>query len=144
MRLLSWCKMTNDKLVKLAMEVMKNTYSPYSNFPVGAAIEMNDGTVFQGANVENASYGATICAERSAIVSAVAKGYKPKDFKKIAIVSKMNSITPPCAVCRQVLVEFFAPDAEVIMASVDGEYKIATVNELVPYSFTEEELGDVN
>ncbi len=136
--------MKNKELVEFAAKAMENTYSPYSRFPVGAAILMNDGTVFAGANVENASYGATICAERSAIVSAVVNGYKPGEFKKIAVISKMNNITPPCAVCRQVLVEFFKPNAEVIMASYNQDYKIATVSELVPYSFTEEELGDVN
>ncbi len=135
---------SEKELVKLAKLAMENTYSPYSNFPVGAAIEMSDGVVFHGANVENASYGATICAERSAIVAAVSNGYKPKDFKQIAIISKMRDITPPCAVCRQVLVEFFAADAKVIMSSYDENYKVATVSELVPYSFTEEELGDVN
>ncbi len=135
--------MNNEKMIELAKEAMENTYSPYSNFPVGAAIEMNDGTIFQGANVENASFGATICAERSAVVAAVAAGYKPKDFKQIAVISHMNSVTPPCAVCRQVLVEFFDANAPVIMSSFDGEYKIATVGELVPYSFTDGELGDV-
>lgn len=136
--------MENKLLVEKAAKVMENTYSPYSKFPVGAAILMTDGTVFVGTNVENASYGATICAERSAIVSAVAKGYKPGDFEKIAVISKMHNITPPCAVCRQVLVEFFKPNAEVLMANYNQEYTVATVSELVPYSFTEEELGDVN
>ncbi len=135
--------MKNEEMIKLAKEAMENTYSPYSKFPVGAAIEMNDGTIFKGANVENASFGATICAERSAIVAAVSAGYKPKDFKQIAVISHMNDVTPPCAVCRQVLVEFFAANAPVIMSSFDGEYKIATVSELVPYSFTDGELGDV-
>ncbi len=136
--------MENKNLVEIAAKAMENSYSPYSSFPVGAALLMTDGTVFIGTNVENASYGATICAERSAIVSAVASGYKAKDFVKIAVISKMNNITPPCAVCRQVLVEFFKPNAEVIMASYNQDYKIATVSELVPYSFTDEELGDVN
>ncbi len=136
--------MENKLLVEKAIKVMENTYSPYSKFPVGAAILMTDGTIFVGTNVENASFGATICAERSAIVSAVAKGYKPGDFEKIAVISKMHNITPPCAVCRQVLVEFFKPSAEVLMANYNQEYTVATVSELVPYSFTEEELGDVN
>lgn len=136
--------MENKLLVEKAIKVMENTYSPYSKFPVGAAILMTDGTIFVGTNVENASFGATICAERSAIVSAVAKGYKPGDFEKIAVISKMHNITPPCAVCRQVLVEFFKPNAEVLMANYNQEYTVATVSDLVPYSFTEEELGDVN
>ncbi len=136
--------MNGEKLIKRAREVMENTYSPYSNFPVGAALLTTDGTIFVGTNVENASYGATICAERSAIVSAVAAGYKPGDFTEIAIISHMNKVTPPCALCRQVLVEFFKPQAIVHMVSYDEQIKTVTVKELVPYSFTDEDLGDIN
>lgn len=136
--------MNHESLIEYAIEAMENSYSPYSKFPVGAALEMNDGKIFKGANVENASFGGTICAERSAIVAAVSNGYKPKEFKRLAIVSKMNDITPPCAICRQTLVEFFKADAQVIMANENKKYKIVTVSELVPYSFTENELGDVS
>ncbi len=136
--------MKPELLIKKAREVMENTYSPYSKFPVGAALLVEDGTMFVGTNVENASFGATICAERSAIVSAVAAGYGPGDFKEIAIISQMNNVTPPCALCRQVLVEFFKPNAKVHMLSHDEKIKTVTVKDLVPYAFTDEDLGDIN
>ncbi|MGL5021031.1 MAG: cytidine deaminase [Mycoplasmatales bacterium] len=136
--------MENIKLLELANEVMENSYSPYSLFPVGAAIEMKDGKIIRGVNVENASFGATICAERSAITAAISLGYKAQDFKKIAITSKMNVITPPCAVCRQVMVEFFNSDVEIIMGNEKLKMQVTNINELVPFRFTESELGDIN
>jgi cytidine deaminase len=136
--------MNNIDLLIKANSIMKNSYSPYSKFPVGAAILMNDGNVICGVNVENASYGATICAERSAITAAISNGYKKEDFKKIAITSKMNSITPPCAICRQVMVEFFDENVEIIMGNERLDMKVVNVYDLVPYTFTESDLGDIN
>ncbi len=136
--------MNQNILVEHARSVMEKTYSPYSKFPVGAALMVNDGTIFVGTNVENASFGATICAERSAVVSAVSAGYQPGDFKEIAVISHMNNVTPPCALCRQVLVEFFPPQALIHMTSYSGKIKTVTLDALVPYAFGEDDLGDVN
>ncbi len=134
--------MTNVQLVKVANKALLNSYSPYSNFKVGAALLCSDGTIFSGTNVENASYGATICAERTAIVSAVASGYGREDFIKLAITSEMNAITPPCGMCRQVMVEFFNDNVEVILANTNLEMTCVTISDLVPYPFSEKELEE--
>ncbi len=124
-------------LVDEAKKIMKYAYAPYSKFLVGCALEMSDGTIVHGVNVENASFGGTICAERSAIVAAISKGYQKGDFKQIAIISSSNDFVRPCHICRQTFVEFFDPNMNVVMASNDGNYEIKTVNELTPFSFTE-------
>ncbi len=124
-------------LVDKAKEVMKNAYAPYSKFLVGCALEMNDGTIICGVNVENASFGGTICAERTAITSAITKGYNKGDFKQIAIIATSSEYVRPCHICRQTFVEFFSPDMKVAMACENGEYEVRTVAELTPFSFTE-------
>ena len=134
--------MTNIDLLKKANEVIENSYSPYSNFKVGAAILLTDGTVVTGTNVENASFGATICAERSAIVSLISQGLNPKDIKKIAITSYMDTFTPPCALCRQVMGEFFNDDVEIIMGNKNLDTKVTSIEEILQYRFTKKELGD--
>ncbi|TMS37855.1 hypothetical protein L596_004700 [Steinernema carpocapsae] len=91
-------------LIGMSLEVMKKAYCPYSNFPVGAVLVTKDGKVFTGVNVENASYGGTICAERSAVVSAVSSGHR--DFAKIVISTELEDPASPCGLCRQFLVEF--------------------------------------
>lgn len=120
------------ELYNKAVEAAKGAYAPYSGFYVGAAILCDDGTVFTGCNIENASYSATVCAERVALFSAVAAGYRK--FTAVAIAgSKDGDYTkscPPCGVCRQVLAEFFDADAAVILA--DG---VHTLGELLPMSF---------
>lgn len=136
--------MNNSELLNLAIKAMENSYAPYSQFPVGAAILLTDGEVVLGVNVENASYGGTICAERTAITSAVAKGYRRGDFEKIAIVSNMKNITPPCAICRQVMTEFLDEKSQVIMGSKDGKMEVVSIEELVPYSFKEDSLEEIN
>ncbi len=136
--------MKNDELIRIALDAKTNSYSPYSNFPVGAALLTNDGKVHLGTNVENASYGATVCAERSAIFSAISNGYKKGDFKKIAIVSNMDDFTYPCSLCRQVMTEFFDNDVEVLLVNNQKkEYLNLSTDELVPYKFTESELKNV-
>ena len=96
-----------DKLEKL----LDNAYAPYSHFKVACIIKTKDNQEFMGVNVENASYGATICAERSAIVSAISKGYKKGDFKELHVMVSSGSIGTPCFICRQVISEFFDSDA---------------------------------
>lgn len=125
-----------EKLIKLH----QNSYAPYSNFPVSAIVVMKDSKEFCGVNVENASYGAGICAERSAIVSAVSNGYQVGDFKELHVMVSSGSIGMPCFICRQVISEFFDKDAKVYCYSTQGEVEIHTVEELCPYPFGSEDL----
>ena len=124
--------MTENELFAIAKEAAKHAYVPYSRFPIGAALECEDGTVFTGCNVENAAYGPTICAERTAIVKAVSEGHR--DFVRIAIAGRSEDFCVPCGTCRQVMKEF-APDLEVICLNGKGESKKFTLRELLPYGF---------
>lgn len=121
-------------------KILNNSYSPYSKFRVAAILTMNDGKEFQGVNVENASYGATICAERSAIVSAISQGYKKEDFKSLHVMVDSNKISSCCFMCRQVITEFFKPNAIIELYSNLGEKQTLTVEELCPFPFNEEDL----
>ena len=121
-------------------EINKRSYSPYSNFSVSAIVVMKDGKEFNGVNVENASYGATICAERVAITSAVAAGYKKDDFKELYVMCNNEKIGMSCMICRQVISEFFDKDAKIIAMNPYGEEIIHTVEELCPYPFSDEDL----
>ena len=124
--------MTKQELCQKAMEMLDMAYVPYSHFPVGAALECRDGTVFTGCNVENAAYGSTICAERTAIVKAVSEGHC--DFVRIAIAGKSKDFCVPCGSCRQVMMEF-SPEMEVICLNGAGESKTFALRELLPYGF---------
>jgi cytidine deaminase len=130
--------MERKELVKLAIDAREKAYVPYSKFKVGAAIEMEDGTVFTGCNIENASYGATNCAERTAIFKAVSEGHSI--IKKIAIVGDMATYTAPCGICRQVIAEFAAKDIEIILIKNEDEYQVKTLEEILPGAFTKEDL----
>lgn len=125
-----------DKL----LELQKNSYAPYSDFHVSAIVVMNDGVEFRGVNVENASFGATICAERTAIVSAISAGYKKGDFKELNVMVSSGEVGMPCFICRQVISEFFDKDATVRCFATTGEYKEYTVEEICPYPFGSEDL----
>lgn len=129
--------MTDEKLVDMAKEAMKNAYVPYSHFKVGAALLAKDGTVFQGCNIENASYGATNCAERTAIFKAVSEGYR--EFEKIAVVASSGDYASPCGICRQVLFEFL-PEGKVILDSEEKGMVTYTVRELLPFGFSEADI----
>lgn len=130
-----------EKLIEAAIKMTEYSYSPYSNFCVGAALLTKDGKIFTGCNVENAAYGPSNCAERTAFFKAVSEGYK--SFDAIAIVGgpkENGSITikdycPPCGVCRQVMSEFCDKDFKIILAKSTKDYKIFTLNELLPMSF---------
>ena len=124
--------MTKTELCQKAQEMTKMAYAPYSNFRVGAALECSDGTVFTGCNIENAAYGPTNCAERTAVFKAVSEGYR--SFTRIAIAGETEQFCAPCGVCRQVLQEF-APEIEVILVNKNGETMELTLPELFPYSF---------
>lgn len=120
-----------EKLVNL----LNNSYSPYSNYKVAAIVVMKDGKEFNGVNVENVSYGATICAERVAINSAISAGYKKHDFESIYIINSTNDISVPCFICRQVFLEFFELSKEVICININGNEKIYKISDLCPYPF---------
>ncbi|MGN0742594.1 MAG: cytidine deaminase [Candidatus Fimadaptatus sp.] len=126
----------DEELLRRAREALKNAYAPYSRYRVGACILAADGRMFCGCNVENASYGLTICAERGAVMAAVAGGARA--FTRIAIVSE-GSLPWPCGACRQVLREF-APDIEVLVQDGGGNIRRATLSELLPMSFGPESL----
>jgi cytidine deaminase len=125
-----------EKLQKL----LQNSYSPYSKFKVASIVVMKDGKEFLGVNVENASYGATICAERSAIVSAISNGYKRHDFDKLYVMCDTDKISTSCFMCRQVISEMYEVDREVIFMNNLGEVKKYKVKELCPYPFNDEDL----
>lgn len=132
------------KLIREALAARKNSYSPYSNYGVGAALLSKSGKIYRGCNIESATYTPTNCAERTAVFSAVAEGVK--DFVAIAVVGGRNDkeiadFAFPCGVCRQVLREFCHPkDFKVIIAKSEDEYMIKTLEEILPYSFSTENL----
>ena len=125
-----------DELIKL----LDKAYAPYSKFHVSAIVETKDGKFIPGVNVENASYGATICAERNAITTAVSMGYKKGDFKNIYIMVSGEKLSMPCFMCRQVIVEFFDKDSEIILMGKNGEVERYKVSEICPYPFDETDL----
>ncbi len=131
--------MEYNNLVNEAFKAMTNAYAPYSNFHVGACVLCKDGKMFYGANIENASYGATNCGERSAIFAAYSNGYRSDDIEAIAIVSDGKRIAGPCGICRQVLSELLNPTTPIILAIKD-EIKVMNMQELLPYSFGKEDL----
>lgn len=122
------------------LNLLNNSYSPYSKFRVAAIAVMKDGKEIGGVNVENASFGATICAERVAITSAIANGYKKHDFEKLYVMCDNANIGTCCFICRQVIEEFFESDKLIIMMNPDGEELVKQVKEMCPYPFNEENL----
>ena len=125
--------MTDRELVERARAMHQYSYAPYSHFPVGAALLCKDGTVFTGCNVENAAYGSTICAERTAVVKAESEGHRD-DFAVIAIAGQGSDYCWPCGACRQMLYEF-APGLRVLAARGDGEFESMLLSELLPRGF---------
>ncbi len=125
-----------EELIKL----LDKAYAPYSKFHVACIIEMVDGKFIPGVNVENASYGAAICAERNAITTAVAMGYKKGDFKKLYVMVSGDKLSTPCFICRQVISEFFDKNSEIVLMGKNGEVEVHTVLEMCPYPFDSEDL----
>ncbi len=125
--------MTDDQLIRKARNAIGNAYAPYSGFSVGVALLASDGSVFTGVNVENASVGLSVCAERNAIAKAVSEGVR--DFEKMAIVTNSHEPTMPCGVCRQVIWEF-SHDLPILIESSDGSRIATTIAELFPHPFT--------
>ncbi|MBQ3375540.1 MAG: cytidine deaminase [Erysipelotrichaceae bacterium] len=131
--------MENKEIIELAFKAMENSYAPYSNFHVGACVACKDGRYFFGANIENASYGATNCGERSAIFAAYSNGVRKDDIEKLAIVSDGHRIAAPCGICRQVLSELLNPDTPIVLST--GEETVVTcMRELLPMTFGPEDL----
>ena len=126
-----------ELLVKTAYEATKMSYTPYSHFNVGAALLTKGGKIYMGCNIENAAYGATNCAERTAFFKAISEG--EKEFAAIAVVSSSKDYTYPCGICRQVIAEFCDEDMEIILAK-DMDYKVFKLSEMLPYSFTSKDL----
>lgn len=130
--------MSPEALIEIAKEAMLHAYAPYSGYKVGAALLTEDGRVYQGCNIENASYTPTICAERTAFFKAVYDGVR--DFKAIAVVGGKDGVIsgyfPPCGVCRQVMREFCNDDFMIYMGAADGEILVKTLQEILPYSFS--------
>ncbi len=127
--------MTDDELIAGAAAARERAYAPYSNFKVGAALKGKSGRVYTGCNVENAAYGPSMCAERTAIFKAVSEG--EREFEAIAVVTENGA--SPCGSCRQVMMEF-APDMTVIIADTQGRTRSTTVRDLLPDGFTPEHL----
>jgi len=126
-------ELETQKLMDCAIKARENAYSPYSHFAVGAALLCEDGTLFEGCNIENASYGLTNCAERTAIFKAVSEGHIK--FKALAVVADTEGPCAPCGACRQVMAEFKIP--LIILGNLMGNIKIVTIEELLPFSFSE-------
>jgi cytidine deaminase len=124
--------MENEELIKAATDARENAYAPYSNFRVGAAVEAENGDIYIGCNVESASYGLTVCAERVAIWKGISRG--EKRFKRIAVVVDTEELTPPCGVCRQIIWEFCG-DVPVILANLHGKSETVMMSELLPRAF---------
>lgn len=129
-----------EKLLQLAKEARQQAYVPYSKFPVGAAIITKDGKVYQGCNIENASFSLTNCAERTAIFKAVSEGETA--FEAIAVIADTAGPVSPCGACRQVMVEFCEPTMPVYLTNLNGDVQQTTVGDLLPGAFTTEDLQD--
>ena len=132
--------MTPSQLIGLAAKARLNAWAPYSEFQVGAALLCQDGTVFSGCNVENASYGLTNCAERTAFFSAIAAGYRPGQFQMLAVIGATSGPISPCGACRQVMLELGGAGLEVILGNVQGVMAITHAGALLPGAF---EAGDL-
>jgi len=130
--------MQKELLVEKAIQAKSRAYAPYSKFPVGAALLTENDEIYIGANVENASYGLTICAERTAAFSAIIEG--ERKFKAIAIAGNTEDYLPPCGACRQVLLELCGKDIDVHLVNSKKEIKTIKLNELIPFSFGDEYL----
>ena len=122
------------------IELLDNAYAPYSNYKVASIVETIDGKTFKGVNVENASYGATICAERNAINNALANGYNKNDFKSLHVMNASNKIGFPCFICRQTISEFFDMEADIILYTKHGQKEVMKVKDIINNPFTSENL----
>lgn len=130
--------MKYDEIIKKAIEARENAYVPYSKFKVGSALLTEDDTIYTGCNIENASYGATNCAERTAIFKAISEGHKK--IKVIAVVGSFEEYTYPCGICRQVISEFANGNIDIIIVKDKNNYEIKKLDEILPGAFTKKDL----
>lgn len=120
-------------IIKVALEYRERAYCPYSNFKVGAAVLFDSGKVYGGCNIENVSFGATNCAERTAIFKGISEG--EKHITAIAVVGSLTSYTAPCGICRQVIAEFGGSDTKIIIAKSESDYIVKSLGEVLPGAF---------
>ncbi len=132
--------MRDEELMQQAIEARKLSYSPYSNFKVGAALLCKDGKVFVGANVENSAYPLCMCAERNALYHAMMNGYKKSDFLALAIAADTDTPCSPCGACRQVISELFPRDGEILLTNLKGDSYKTNIDELLPLAFSGDDL----
>ena len=130
-----------SRLYEAAVAARKNSYSPYSKFKVGASLLLDDNTIVSGTNVENSSYGLACCAERNALFTAVGMGYKKENIKALLVVANTDAPCSPCGACRQVISELMNPGADVILTNRKNDIKTFTVKELLPFSFSKDDLN---
>ena len=135
--------MTDKELILKAQEAMNNSYSPYSNYKVGAALLTKENKVYKGCHIENAAFRPTVCAERTAFLKALSEG--EREFSKIAVVGGKNGeisgAFPPCGVCRQVMREFCDDNFEILIVKENNEYDKVLLKDLLPYSFKPENVS---
>ena len=131
-----------DEKYSLALDARLNSYSPYSNFKVGALCILENDTVIKGCNIENMSYGLTNCAERSAIFNTISQGFNYKDIKEIVIIADTEKPVSPCGACRQVMAEFLKPSTIVTMFNLNKETRVCSVKDLIPFAFTSGDLHE--
>jgi cytidine deaminase len=127
--------MQHEQLIDAARKARERAYAPYSRFQVGAALETKDGAVFHGCNVENASYGLCNCAERTAFFAAIAAGYRPGQFKTLAVIGQTDGPIAPCGACRQVMIELGSPGLEVVLSNLAGDVQVTSAAALLPDAF---------
>lgn len=132
--------MEPNELIQIAKDARAKSYSPYSHFAVGAALLCRDGTVYEGANVENASYPLCMCAERNAIYHALMEGKTSEDFEALAVVGDTDAPISPCGACRQVISELFPHDKPIYLANLKGDVMTTDPEELLPFAFDGESL----
>lgn len=131
---------SKKELIDIAIEARARSYSPYSNFAVGAAILCQDGSVYIGANIENASYPLCMCGERNAIYNAMMDGKTSEDFLALAVVADTEGPCSPCGACRQVISELLPPNADIIMANLHDDVRVVKAEELLPFAFDGKDL----
>ncbi len=130
-----------SKLIDIAIEARNFSHSPYSKKRIGAAVQLDNGKIYSGCNIENASYGGTVCAERVAIWKGYSENSLPIKIKTIAVSSDEKSPWPPCGMCRQVMAEFSTPDTEIILVNLDKKEIVMKFSELFPFAFEPKHLS---
>lgn len=135
-------KINQKQLIKEGFKAQKLAYIPYSKFPVGAAVLLKNGKIIHGANIENAAYGVTMCAERNAVYSAMCQGYKKEDIVAVAITANCQPVASPCGACRQVLFELLKKGTPIYLSNHLGETITTNPQELLPLGFGKENLDN--